>query len=384
MRRNSLLVVNGGAPTAVLNATLYGILAEAQGRYEHVLGAHGGTAGALTEDFIELQDLADSVRQALPHTPGTVIGTSRTPLLDDDLDRLVEVCHRHAISGVLFGGGNGTMDTCSRFREAIRRSDQGPISVVGVPKTIDNDLPATDHAPGFGSAARYLAATTAEITADVRSLPIHVCIIEAMGRNAGWLTAASALARRYGGGPDLVYLPERAFDPAAFLDRVQNLWDDQGYAVVVVSEGLALSSGQPVVPPLMSTGRSVYFGEVGAHLSQLIVTELGIKARSEKPGIAGRASMAWQSTIDRQEAELVGRAAVMAIVDGRDGVMMSIQREPGASYATTVQPVDLAHLALSEKTVPAEYISPDSADVTDDYVDWLEPLVGPLPSFATL
>lgn len=387
MNQETVLAIHGGAPTAVLNATLHGIVTGAKEHRWRLLGAIGGTGGALQGDFIELSALGEHITAALPHTPGTLIGSSRTPLTDADLDRLVAVCHQHGITAVLFGGGNGTMDTCARFHTASERAragGAGPIRVIGVPKTIDNDLSGTDHAPGFGSAARYVAGTTAEIVADVRALPIHVCVIEVMGRNAGWLAAASSLAATVGHGPDLIYLPERPFDQAEFLIAVRQIHEQKGHAVVVASEGLVDASGTPIVEPIFATGRSVYYGDVGAHLAQLVVANLGIKARNEKPGIAGRASMAWQSETDRTEAQQVGRAAIAALADGLDGVMVALQREAGPGYSCRVELVDLERLRLAEKTLPDAYIHPSGHAVTKEYLDWLTPLVGDLPHFAEL
>lgn len=207
---------------------------------------------------------------------------------------------KHDIRYVLLNGGNGTMDTCGKIYRACK--DAG-VCVVGIPKTIDNDIAITDHTPGYGSAARYIAETTAEVGVDVKALPIHVCIIEAMGRNAGWITAASALARKKpGDAPHLIYLPERPFKEEEFLEDVKRLYDQLGGVVVVASEGLKKENGEPIVPPIFKSGRSVYYGDVSAYLAELVIKNLGIKARSEKPGLCGRASIALQSSLDRDEA----------------------------------------------------------------------------------
>ena len=211
-------------------------------------------------------------------------------------------------------GGNGTMDACGKLARAC--AGQG-VSVMGIPKTMDNDIAVTDHCPGFGSIARYMAGTVRELGVDVRSLPIHVVVLEALGRNAGWATAAAALAREEDGdAPHLIYLPERAFCEEEFLEDVKALYDRQGGVVVVASEGLHDAGGRPIVPPIFQSGRSTYFGDVSSHLAQLVVKRLGIKARSEKPGILGRASIAWQSCVDAAEAEEAGRAACRAALAG--------------------------------------------------------------------
>ena len=222
MSKGNLLIVHGGAPTAVINASLYGAVTEAKKHPEvdKVLGAIGGSGGVLREDFCELQSVPEQTLRLLLQTPASAIGTSRDPLSPEDYADMAAICKKRGIRWVLFNGGNGSMDACGKLYKACAAAG-ADVRVVGIPKTVDNDIAVTDHAPGFGSAARYIAAVTSEISQDVRSLPIHVCVIEAMGRNAGWVTAASALARSGNGdGPDLIYLPERPFDEEEFLEKV--------------------------------------------------------------------------------------------------------------------------------------------------------------------
>ena len=291
-----------------------------------------------------------------------------------------EIFERHNIKYVLFNGGNGTMDTCGRVEEACRGKD---IFVVGIPKTIDNDISVIDHAPGFASAAKYIATTAAEVGADIKSLPIHVCVIEAMGRNAGWITAASALARKEKkDAPHLIYLPERPFVEEEFLEDVKKLYEELGGVVVVVSEGLKNKEGESIVPPIFKTGRATYFGDVSAHLAGLIIQKLGIKARSEKPGLCGRTSMAHQSPIDREEAVLVGREAVKAALGGNTAVMVGIKRIPGEEYKIETPLISIREVMLEEKVLPEHYINQRGNDVTEEFVTWCKPLLGEeLPEF---
>ncbi len=234
-----------------------------------------------------------------------------------------------------------------------------------------------DHAPGYGSAARYIAETTSEIGADVKSLPIHVCIIEAMGRNSGWITAASALAKKHDkDAPHLIYLPERPFNESEFLHDVKELYDELGGVVVVVSEGLKDKEGNSIVPPIFETDRSIYYGDVSAHLASLVIKELGIKARSEKPGLAGRASIRLQSKIDREEAELVGRKAVQAVLDEKSGVMVGIFRMPGEEYEIKMELVPVEEVMLEERVLPEKYINRRGNYVTEEFVSWCKPLIG--------
>ena len=303
----NVLVVHGGGPTAVINSSLYGVLEEAKesGRIEKVYGAIGGSEGILKERLLDLLQFPEEKLKLLLQTPATAIGSSRYALEQEDYEAMVDIFRKYGIRYVLLNGGNGTMDTCGKIYEVCK--DAG-IHVVGIPKTIDNDIAITDHTPGYGSAARYIAQTTAEVGADVKALPIHVCVVEAMGRNAGWITAASALARKKpGDAPHLIYLPERPFREEEFLEDVKRLYEEKGGVVVVASEGLKDEKGEPIVPPIFKTGRATYYGDVSAHLANLVIQKLGIKARSEKPGICGRASVALQSPVDREEAVPAGR-----------------------------------------------------------------------------
>ena len=375
---DKLLIVHGGGPTAVINCSLYGAVEEAvaSGRVEAVYGALGGMKGLLTENFIRMDKLSQAERQGLLTTPGSAIGTSRDAMEKEDYAKAAEVLEKNHIKFALFNGGNGTMDTCGKVYEACRAAG-GEVLVAGIPKTMDNDIAVTDHSPGFPSAALYMAGTVREICADVRSLPIHVCVVEAMGRNAGWVTAAAELARQDGElGPDLIYLPERDFDENAFLADVERLWAKGKGVVVVASEGIHGPGGKPLVPPIFQTGRSTYFGDVSAHLAQLVVKGLGVKARSEKPGIAGRCSIHWRSSVDCQEAEEAGRAAVRAVLSGQTGVMPAFRRLSDSPYESEMFLAPIQQVMLTERTLPQEYINAQGNGVTEAYGQWLRPLLG--------
>lgn len=380
----NVLVVHGGGPTAVINASLYGVIEEAKrsGRIEQVYGAVGGSEGILKERFVDLLQFPEEKQKLLLDTPATAIGSSRFALEQEDYEAMVAIFQKYEIKYVLLNGGNGTMDTCGRIYEVCK--DAG-IFVTGIPKTIDNDIAIIDHSPGYASAARYLAVTTAEIGADVKALPIHVCVIEAMGRNAGWITAASALARKKAGdAPHLIYLPERPFNEEEFLEDVKRLHEEKGGVVVVVSEGLKNKDGEPIVPPIFKTDRATYYGDVSAHLANLVVQKLGIKARNEKPGLSGRTSIALQSPVDREEAVLVGKEALKAAMEGQSGVMAGLIREEkeDGGYHTYIRMIPIQEVMLHERIMPDSYINERGNDVTEEFVNWCKPLIGPpLPDF---
>ena len=386
MAADGLLVVHGGGPTAVINASLYGAVDEALGTpgVGRVLGALGGVGGITDGNLVDFGQVPREKLDLLPFSPSSAIGTSRKPLKDEDYRELARALDRQGIRWLLCTGGNGTMDTCGRIWRACHEEGV-PIDVVGIPKTMDNDIAVTDHAPGFASAARYMAATTSAICCDVRGLPIHIVIVEAMGRNAGWVTAASCFADESGtGGPDLIYLPERDFDERAFLDDAQRLIDEKGCGVVVVSEGLHTADGTPVAPPLMTMGRATYFGDVSAHLAKLVISELGYKARSEKPGLIGRASIAWQSPVDREEAIDCGREATRAVLEGDSGKMVGIERVSSEPYEARLIRIPIEKVMLDERTMPDEYLNERGNGVTGAFRSWCRPLLGPaLPRFAS-
>ena len=376
----NLLVVHGGGPTAVLNASLYGVIREAQKNpdIKKIYGAIGGSEAILTENFLDMGELEDEKIELLLQTPGTTIGSSRFPLEQEQYEAMVDILKKNDIKYVLFNGGNGSMDTCGKVSKVC--ADEG-IYVVGIPKTMDNDISIIDHAPGFPSAAKYIATVTKEVGADVKSLPIHVCVIEAMGRNAGWITAASVLARKEpGDAPHLVYLPERNFKEEEFLEDVKRLYDELGGVVVVVSEGLRNEKGESIVPPIFKTDRAVYYGDVSAYLAELVIKKLGIKARSEKPGLCGRTSMLLQSKVDREEAVLVGREAVKAAVAGHTGVMVGIRRKGGEEYGIETPLIPIEEVMLNERVMPEDYINERGNDITESFARWCKPLIdGDLP-----
>lgn len=372
----NILIAHGGGPSAVLNSSLYGAVTEAKRRLPSgaVYGALNGAAGILAERFLDFRNVPQEKLELLRNTPGSAIGTSRTHLTAEDYEKMIGIFRKYDIRYVLFNGGNGSMDTCGKIYRAAKTHG---IRVVGIPKTIDNDIAVTDHCPGYGSAARYLAQTVADICQDVRSMPIHVCIVEAMGRNAGWITGAAALARGDEAvGPHRIYLPEAAFDEEQFLADVSRLHEKYGGVVVVASEGLRRADGSYVAEEIYRSGRSTYYGSVGEYLAKQVISRLGIKARGEKPGLAGRASSLMQSRTDREEAILAGEAACRAALEGHTGVMIGFRRLGDVPYRIEVIEIPIEEVMLHERPMPKEFLSGDGSGVSDAFRQWLRPLVG--------
>lgn len=370
-----IVAIHGGGPTAVINSSLYGAVAEAAAQGAQLYGSLGGAAGLLSGNLMRLDNLPQSRLDLLLQTPASAIGTSRDHLEPEDYAAMAAACKKYEISAVLFNGGNGSMDACGKLCDAAKGTG---VNVIGIPKTIDNDIAVTDHCPGYGSAARYIASTVAEIAQDVRAMPIHVCVVEAMGRNAGWVTGAAALAKTDDGavGPHLIYLPEAAFDEDAFLAEVEAHYKRLGSVVAVVSEGLKYANGEYVGGIVFENDRSKYYGDVSAKLAQTVTKRLGIKARNEKPGIAGRASIAYQSQTDRDEAVLAGREAVRAALAGESGVMIGFARIQGAAYAVRAIRIPIEQVMLTEREMPREFLARPGIGVTDQFVEWCRPLIG--------
>lgn len=352
--QGNLVIAHGGGPTAVINASLAGVISEAKRspKIDRVYAAKWGIEGLLQELFVDLTDMSTKDIERLKNTPSSAIGTCRYKIKEQDHKKLLEILKNHRIQYFLYTGGNDSMDTCSRVSSITR-----DIRVVGIPKTIDNDLAITDHCPGYGSAARYYALTTLELGLDVAALNIHVSVLEAMGRNTGWLTASTALATEIrGNAPHLIYLPERPFNEDKFLDDVQKAWDRRRGLVVAVSEGLVNEQGIPLVRARHETAVDgfghVLPGNVSQYLAELVSVKLNIRARSEKPGLIGRASKALVSDVDLEEAFTAGSFAVKSALEDRSGIMVVFHRISGEPYSMEPRVIDVSEVANVEKKMP--------------------------------
>ncbi len=377
-RGSTLVIAHGGGPTAVINASLAGVLREARvtpgiGR---VLAARHGIEGLLCGDFIDLAEISETEISRLVRTPGSAIGSCRYKVTDADHAQILSRLDEVGASIFLYNGGNDSMDTAATLAELAPQ-----ISVVGIPKTIDNDLAGTDHSPGFPSAARYIATSTAELALDVQALNIHVAIVEVLGRNAGWLTAAAGLANHlYGIGPAFTLVPEVPVDIDDFLTRVHARWREARGFVVAVGEGAVGPDGRVLVEQTDPSGADQFGhavpGNVSHYLAELISGRLGIRARSEKPGLIGRASQALVSSVDREEAEAVGRMAVRTAVAGETGVMVAITRQSNTPYRAAYSQTPLRDAANVERTLSSEFFDEDTLSITKSYLEYALPLLG--------
>ena len=377
MLKGNMLIAHGGGPTPVINSSLLGAVREAKlhGEIETIYGARFGAEGILAGDLIDLGKFADEDLALLAKTPASALGSCRRKLTDADYPAVLECFKKFNIRYFFYNGGNDSMDTCNKIYNLSVETGY-ELRVIGIPKTIDNDLDVTDHCPGFGSAAKYAAVSALELAQDVSALPIHVVVMEMMGRNAGWITAASALYADLMPCEHLVYLPEVAFDKEKFLAAVKEKWAKGRGLLVTISEGIHYADGSPVADSgvVDGFGHKVPGGSAQA-LSDMIMQETGLKSRSEKPGLLGRVSVSLMSEIDQKEAEEAGACAVRSAVEGKTGFMVGFEttRDP---YASKTILIPLEQVANAEKKFPLEWIGADGASIQPAFRDYCLPLLG--------
>ncbi len=392
--KGNVLIAQSGGPTAVINSSCCGIIQEVlkhEDRFTGVYGAINGILGTLNEELVDLNKEDASTIELLRQTPSSALGSCRYKLSDNDYDRLLNVIEAHDIRYSFFIGGNDTMDTADKVDRLLKERNRESC-VIGIPKTVDNDLVGTDHCPGYPSAARWLAIAVRDAGLDTRAIYTSdtIKIIETMGRDSGWLAAASALARKDGfSAPHLIYVPERPLHPDKFLADVKKVYSRLGYAVIVASEGLKGEDGTPLVESRVELDVDAFGhaqrGGVAEYLCHLIADNLKLKARFDKPGTIQRVSMNCASEVDLEEAYEVGRKAVSEALAGKSGQMITLLREPGDEYRCSTGTIRLSQVANKAKSLPDEFISPDGNDVTRAFVNWLKPLLSPgLPAYAHL
>lgn len=389
----NLIVAQSGGPTAVINSSLVGVVHAAlkEQSIGELYGARFGIKGVLDEQLLDLRRVPDDVWNGLRATPAAALGSVRHKLTDDDCDRLLAVFRRHNVRYFLHIGGNDSMDTTHRVHLAAQHASYELVSV-GVPKTIDNDLAGTDHCPGYGSAARFVALAIRDTGRDTESMgrSSPVKIMEIMGRNAGWLTAAAVLGRdEPEAPPHLVYIPERPVTPETILAEVEAAQRRHGYVVIALSEGTRTPQGDDIGSAAQPTEVDVFGhrmkGGAGDSVARLITEHIKLKARVDRPNYLQRCFMACASPVDIEEAYQVGRTAVRAAVAGQSDRMVSLVRVSSTPYECTTGLVDLTGVANVEHTLPEEYLDPASGEIRPDFVEYAAPLIGdPLPPYARL
>lgn len=372
----NLVICHGGAPTSVINASLVGAIKELKKeKFDGlILAARYGSKGLLNSDFIDLTNIDEKTIKNLIATPGSAIGSSREPLYEKEYNLIIDNLIKKNIGYVLFTGGNGSMDTIGNISHYAKKRNID-IKCIGIPKTIDNDIAISDHAPGFISTANYIIKTVKDCEEDVKGLPIHASIIEVMGRNAGWLAASSILAKnKENDAPHMILCPEIPFDEEKFLLKVKELMERNKGIIIVASEGLKDKDNNPIVKPIFKSDRATYYGDVGTYLATLIISKLGIKARSEKPGIISRCSSELASSIDIKEALLVGKIAAKSVLKGKTGYMVGIKRISSTPYKIKPILIKIEDVMLTEAKMPLEYIDEENFTITKKFIDWAKPM----------
>ncbi len=386
----NVLVGQSGGPTAVINSSLAGVYESAKSLgAPHVYGMQYGIEGLLQGHFVDLdQYFSDKMQiELLKRTPSSFLGSCRFKLPEASVDdrpyrKLFELFEQHAIGAVFYIGGNDSMDTIAKL-SGYGASINSPIRFIGVPKTIDNDLALTDHTPGYGSAAKYVATILKEVICDASVYNIRsVTVAEIMGRHTGWLAGAASLAKGTDSdGPDIILLPERRFDEAAFLARVSELTATRHNVTIAVSEGVKNQDGVFLCDLVSTAGQLDAFGHkailsgTSRYLADLIRVRLGCKTRAIEFSTLQRCASHLASRTDVTEAYQVGGAAVEAAAKGETGRMCAIRRLSNQPYQVTTELVDVNQVANLEKRVPEEWITPDGMQVTEDFERYARPLI---------
>lgn len=391
-----------GGPTAVINASAAGVFIEALKNecITHVYGASHGVMGIINDELYDINLEDEKEIMKLIHTPSSALGSTRHKLGNlatetKEYERILEVFKKHDIRYVFINGGNDSMDTCNKISKYML-SEGYECRVIGVPKTIDNDLTITDHCPGYGSAAKYVATTMMELGLDTRVYDVPmITIVEIMGRNAGWLTAAASLAGEY--GPDLIYLPEIPFSNAKFLNDVSEVMERKGSCLIAISEGLRTKEGQYITE--MNRGKDTFghvqLGGAGQFLEELCRREFSCKCRSIEFNLMQRCASHIVSKTDVEEAYEAGRQAVLAATSGITDKMIVLERstDENGQYLCIYGTAELSYTANGEKRVPKDWIINNGTGVSDKFKEYAMPLIqgelenhfeNGLPSFAKL
>ena len=397
------IIGQSGGPTSVINASAQGVIQTAlrEGCITRVLGAAHGIKGVLDDKLYDMgqEDMAEL--DLLQYTPSSALGSCRYKLADPDVDdtdykRILDIFKKYNVRYFFYNGGNDSMDTCNKISKYMQKMGY-ECRVMGVPKTIDNDLNGTDHCPGFGSAAKYIATSCAEVWQDAHVYDTGmVTVVEIMGRHAGWLAGSAALASRIGCGPDLVYLPEVDFDMDEFLTSVKDIYGRTGKCMVAVSEGIHYADGRFVSEAETSATDGFGHAQLGglaAMLADVIKKQTGAKVRGIELSLLQRCGSHLGSKTDVEEAFLAGKTAVEAAVAGETDKMVAFEcdRSNGYSCKPVLQPLDI--VANIEKKVPREWINAAGNGLNDEFIDFVLPLVqgeldnpkeNALPRFARL
>lgn len=384
--KGACIIGQSGGPTAVINASAQGVIQTAlkNPAITRVLGAAHGIKGVLADQLYDMALEDPKELDLLQYTPSSALGSCRYKLASPDQDetdyqRILEIFQKYDVRYFFYNGGNDSMDTCNKISKYMQKVGY-PCHIIGVPKTIDNDLFGTDHCPGFASAAKYIATSCMELYHDARVYDTGtVVVVEIMGRHAGWLAGAAGVATWAGAGPDLVYLPEVDFDLDAFLRDVERIYREKGNCLVAVSEGIHYADGQFVSEASTSATDGFGHAQLGGlavMLADLVKQKLGVKVRGIELSLLQRCASHLASQTDLQEAYLAGKAAVEAATSGITDKMVAFDcSREGGTYHCDVKLLDLTSVANVEKKVPRSWINAEGNGVTQEFIDYTLPLL---------
>jgi len=384
--KGACIVGQSGGPTSVINASVYGVIDTAlkNPNITAVYGAEHGIKGVLNDRLFVMEEEDAAELELLKYTPSSALGSCRYKMADPDVDdtdykRILEIFKKYDVRYFFYNGGNDSMDTCNKISKYMQKVGY-ECRVMGVPKTIDNDLFGTDHCPGFASAAKYIATSCMEVYQDARVYDTGmVCIMEIMGRHAGWLAGAAALATAYGAGPDLVYLPEVDFDMEQFLADVKRIYDEKGNCLVAVSEGIHYADGSFVAEAKTSATDGFGHAQLGGLevlLSEIVKERLGVKVRGIELSLLQRCGAHLASETDIEESFMSGKAAVENAVNGITDKMVGFERSyEDGKYVCRTKLFNLTDVANTEKKVPREWINAAGNHVEQPFIDYVLPLI---------
>ena len=401
--RGACIIGQSGGPSSVINASAYGVIDTAlkSGAITQVLGAEHGIKGVLADRLFDMGLEDPEELRLLKYTPSSALGSCRYKIADPELDdtdykRILEVFKKHNVRYFFYNGGNDSMDTCNKINQYMQ-SVGYDCRVMGVPKTIDNDLFGTDHCPGYASAAKYIATSIMEVYQDAHVYDTGmIVVVEIMGRHAGWLAAASALAGEYGAGPDLIYLPETDFSMPQFIEDVKRVYNEKGNCIVAVSEGIHYEDGGFVSEAKVAANDGFGHAQLGglaATLANIMKERTGAKVRGIELSLLQRCAAHCASGTDIEEAFMSGKTAVEQMIAGVTDKMVGFECDRTNGYTCKAKLFDLSDVANFEKKFPREWINAEGNNVTEAFVKYAMPLiqgetklekVNGLPRFANL
>ena len=381
----SLIVGQSGGPSSVINCSAYGVIKTGleNPNITKVYGAFHGIKGVLNDQLMIMDEEDPAELANMMHTPSSALGSCRYKIADPDVDdtdykRILEIFKKYNVRYFFYNGGNDSMDTCNKINQYMQ-SVGYDCRVMGVPKTIDNDLFGTDHCPGYASAAKYIATSIMEVYQDAHVYDTGmIVVVEIMGRHAGWLTAAAALAGEYGAGPDLIYLPETDFSMPKFIEDVKRVYQETGNCIVAVSEGIHYENGDFVSEAKVAANDGFGHAQLGglaATLANIMKERTGAKVRGIELSLLQRCAAHCASGTDIEEAFMSGKTAVEQMIAGVTDKMVGFECDRTNGYTCKAKLFDLSDVANFEKKFPAEWITPEGNNVTEDFVKYAMPLI---------